>query len=232
MTMFSEDRDVIERRALDWARRIALRHPRPVSSVDLGSWRWRILRVKSRLELSIRDRIADLFGRALYAPVRDVTVKRSKRLSIKQRRANVGKTEQRALFPGYLFATQHDVCEVDFSRVPGVYGVLCIGGAVAKVPEYVIAKLRAQERGGVILVADDPDLLRLERGAVVKVLDGPFVGFPGVVEAALDPALDESRRVCVHITLFGQPTPVWLDASQVEVVANAATPTAAHAKKS
>lgn len=215
-----EDRDEIERRALDWAKRMAERHHAPVTPVEMGPWRWRLVLVKSRLELKIREQVRKMFGRSMFTPVKEVTVKRSKRLSAKQRKDNAGRTELRAVFSGYLFATEHDLMEVDFSRVPGVYGVHCIAGQVAKIPEYVIARLRSEANAdGVIVLDNDPDNLPIERGAVVRVLEGPFRGFPGVIDTVLDARLDESRKVCVHMTLFGQTTPVWFDVSQIEVVA-------------
>jgi transcriptional antiterminator NusG len=50
-------------------------------------------------------------------------------------------------------------------------------------------------------------------GDSVKVIEGPFASFVGVVEA-----ISEKGKVKVNVSIFGRPTPVELEFGQVEKV--------------
>ena len=52
----------------------------------------------------------------------------------------------------------------------------------------------------------------MDRGDVVRVIDGPFANFNGVV----DEVKPEKGKVRVLVSIFGRQTPVELDFVQVE----------------
>ncbi len=55
--------------------------------------------------------------------------------------------------------------------------------------------------------------LNLSEGDSVKVIEGPFASFVGTIEA-----VNEKGKIKVNVSIFGRPTPVELDFSQVEKV--------------
>ena len=50
-------------------------------------------------------------------------------------------------------------------------------------------------------------------GESVKVIEGPFANFVGTIEA-----VNEKGKIKVNVSIFGRPTPVELDFTQVERV--------------
>ena len=53
--------------------------------------------------------------------------------------------------------------------------------------------------------------IAFEEGESVKVIEGPFASFVGTVEA-----VNEKGKIRVNVSIFGRPTPVELDFTQIE----------------
>jgi transcriptional antiterminator NusG len=69
-------------------------------------------------------------------------------------------------------------------------------------------KLTAQAESG---FKKPKSLASFSEGDSVKVIEGPFASFVGTVEAVSD-----KGKVKVNVSIFGRPTPVELDFSQIE----------------
>ncbi len=121
-------------------------------------------------------------------------------------------TKERSYFPGYVLieASLNGELEHVIKNITGVIGFL--GSAGQAVP------LRQSEVNRILGKVDEMS----ESGAVsnmtyyvgepVKVMDGPFNGFSGVIEEVND----EKKKLKVMVKIFGRRTPLELNYMQVE----------------
>ena len=120
------------------------------------------------------------------------------------------RTSSRKFFPGYILLkmelndeTWHIVKET--SKVTGFVG----GNAPFPIPDEEVFKItRRMEEG-----AEKPrPKVLFEVGETVRVVDGPFLNFSGVVEDVKP----DKGKLRVTVTIFGRATPVELEFMQVE----------------
>ena len=174
--------------------------------------RWYIIHAYSGFENKVRDAIiseAERLGLSegveeVQVPTETVTeVKRGKKVQ----------TERKTM-PGYVLAKlamNDDVYHL-IKNTPKVTGFL---GANNK-PQPISDREAARYFGARDEAAAAPKReisVDYEIGDSVKVLDGPFASFNGVVEE-----LDfDKNKVKVSVSIFGRATPVELDFEQVEL---------------
>ncbi len=116
-------------------------------------------------------------------------------------------------FPGYIIAELHLDDEVQqlVSETPKVTGFLGSGEMPAPLPVQEVKRLLKQLDEG---VAPSADLARFDPSDSVRIIDGPFLGFNGVV----DEVNADQEKVKVLVSIFGRSTPVELSFLQVEKV--------------
>lgn len=162
-----------------------------------GAPGWYVVQALPLKERFVRDRIADL-GRESFLPL------------VSERRPGARRSRLNPLFPGYLFANL-DPREGDLASVRWLVGVRRVLGDRDRprpIDDAVVATLRARtDRDGRVRFGT-----QLRRGDKVRILDGPFAGFVGVLERV---AHDPQQRVCVLLDLFHRLTCVEVDAQAV-----------------
>ncbi|MGH8530646.1 MAG: transcription termination/antitermination protein NusG [Nevskiales bacterium] len=160
--------------------------------------------VKKSLEDHIRRHgMQDKFGQILVPTEEVVEIKEG------QKR----KTE-RKFFPGYVLV-QMEMNEETWHLVKNVPKVLGFIGGTNDKPAPLSQKEVDAIFGQVEESVDKPKPKTLfEPGQAVRVVDGPFADFSGVVEEANY----EKNRLRVAVTIFGRSTPVELEFTQVEKV--------------
>lgn len=173
--------------------------------------RWYIIHAYSGSENKVREAIhveAERMGLAelierIEVPTETVTeVKRGKRVQ-----------SERTSMAGYVLAKlvmTDDVYHL-IRNTPKVTGFLGVAGKPQAIRESeAMRMLNSKEEAA----ARPKQEIRVdyEIGDAVKVLEGPFASFNGIVEE-----LDfDKGRVKVSVSIFGRPTPVELEFDQVE----------------
>jgi transcriptional antiterminator NusG len=151
--------------------------------------------LEQRIEtMGMKDRIFDVF-----IPMQEeIEVKDGKR-----------RTVERHIFPGYVLVNMvlSEESWYVVRNTPGVTGFVGMGNNPTPLrPEEVAQIVKRTE-------ADSPTVkVTFKQGERVRIIDGPFNDFRGVV-AEIDM---ERSKVRVMVSFFGRETPVELDFLQVE----------------
>ena len=147
-------------------------------------------------EKLLEDKIEDVL-----VPTHEVTVvKRGKRVQRKKK-----------YFPSYVLVKMEMNKELYhmIKNINKVTGFLGTTGIPAPVPEKEINKIMGRIKEGTLAPKTQ---ITFDIGEQVKVCEGPFASFTGLVEEVDD----EKSRLKVAVSIFGRPTPIDLEYNQVE----------------
>ena len=120
---------------------------------------------------------------------------------------------ERKFFPGYILVkmVMSDAAWHVVKNIPKVSGFLGSRNKPQPISEREAMKIITQMQEG---VERPKTVISFEIGEEVRVADGPFASFIGMVEE-ID---DEKSRLKVSVSIFGRSTPVELEYTQVEKV--------------
>ncbi|WP_269581569.1 transcription termination/antitermination protein NusG [Roseibium sp. Sym1] len=171
--------------------------------------RWYIVHAYSNFEKkvaeSIREKaeqkgLSDLFEEILVPMEKVVEVRRGRKVDA-----------ERKFFPGYVLVKMEMTNEAFhlIKDTPKVTGFLGADQKPMPIPEKEAMRIINQVQEGV----DRPKpSVTFEVGEQVRVSDGPFASFSGLVEEVDD----ERARLKVAVSIFGRATPVELEFAQVD----------------
>mgnify|MGYP004511021843 FL=1 len=176
--------------------------------------RWYIIHAYSGFENKVREQIlADATRLGLEQLVENVEVPTEK---ITEVRRGKKVTSDRKFFPGYVLlkaAMNDDVYHL-VKNTPKVTGFLGSSGKPQAISDAEAARILNTKEEAAASTPKAKLRVDYDIGDAVKVLEGPFASFNGVVEE-----LDFDRsRVKVSVSIFGRATPVELEFEQVERV--------------
>jgi transcription termination/antitermination protein NusG len=171
--------------------------------------RWYIVHAYSNFERkvaeSIKERAAaaglsELFEEVLVPMEEVVEMRRGRKVS-----------SERKFFPGYVLVKMelNDQTYHLIKATPKVTGFLGTENKPIPITEEEAGRILQQVQEG---VERPKPSVTFEIGEQVRVADGPFASFNGLVEE-----VDEERaRLKVAVSIFGRATPVELEYAQVE----------------
>lgn len=178
---------------------------------DTPDFKWYIAKAQTgqenKVTKSLKERIVnykmtDLFAEILVPEETVVTTANGKKKTIKKK-----------FFPGYVLIkmimndkTWHLVKSTD--KITGF-----VGGTLDKpapITEEEAAYMTSQMEDG---FKKPRTSINFAEGESVKVIEGPFANFVGTIEAVSD-----KGKIKVNVSIFGRPTPVELDFTQVEKI--------------
>ena len=171
--------------------------------------KWYIVQTFSGFEQKVAETLKDIIKKQLLkdkiedvlVPMHEVTeVKRGKRVQRKKK-----------YFPSYILIRMEMSKELyhtikDIQKVTGFLGPT---GNPVPVSEKEINKIMGGIKEGSLAPKTQ---ISFDVGEQVKVSEGPFASFSGLVEEVDE----EKSRLKVSVLIFGRPTPIDLEYNQVE----------------
>jgi len=170
---------------------------------------WYIVQTFSGFEQKVAETLKDMIQKKklddkineVLVPTHEVTVvKKGKRVQ-----------KEKKYFPSYLLVRMEMNKELyhmikNIQKVTGFLGTI---GTPVPVSDKEIDKILGNIKEGSLV--PEPSL-RFDVGEQVKVCEGPFASFSGLVEEVDE----EKSKLKVSVSIFGRPTPIELEYNQVE----------------
>ena len=171
--------------------------------------RWFIVHVYSGFESKVANSIQEQAElRSLDDQIQEIMVPTEEVVQIRRgQKINA----ERKFFPGYVLVKMElsDEAYHLIKDTPKVTGFLGTAGNPSPISEAEAQRVMRQVQEG---IERPKPSITFEVGEQVRVSDGPFASFNGMVEE-----VDEERaRLKVSVSIFGRATPVELEYGQVE----------------
>lgn len=177
-----------------------------------SSKKWYVVRAISGQESKVMDYIeAEISHAKLSDHVAQVLIPKEKVFQIRN-----GKkvSKERNFFPGYILVEADLVGEVPhvIKNITGVIGFLGETKGGVPVPLRQSEVNRILGKVDELADADEEMNIPFVIGEAVKVIDGPFNSFSGIIEEINE----EKKKLKVMVKIFGRKTPLELSYMQVE----------------
>ncbi len=163
-------------------------------------------KVKNHIETEIsREGLSDYVSKVIVPTEKVVQVRNGKKIN-----------RERVYFPGYVMIEANLTGEVPhiIKSVTGVIGFLGETKGGEPVPMRKSEVNRMLGKVDELAVSEESVAIPYNVGETIKVTDGPFSGFDGIIENVNE----EKRKLEVMVKIFGRKTPLELSYTQVEKI--------------
>jgi transcription termination/antitermination protein NusG len=175
-----------------------------------GDFKWYVVRAITGQEKKVKAMIeSELFRDGLTDYVPQILIPTQKVYEIKKGKKT---SKEKSFFPGYILIQANLVGEVlpTIKSINGIVGFLGTAGVPTPLRQSEVNRILGEvdknsEEGESYM---EPFIV----GEFVKVNDGPFSGFSGVIEEVNE----EKKKLKVMVKIFGRKTPLELNYVQVE----------------
>ena len=175
------------------------------------SKQWYVIHTYSGFERKVKLSIEEQFGHSSYGDRFDEVVIPTE--EVVEVRKGKKKVSSRKFFPGYILINvdmNQDIWYM-IKNTPKVTGFLGASSEPVPLSGEEVKTIMDQIKGE---SARPKPKFSFEKGESVRVIDGPFLNFNGVVEDVNQ----DKGKVRVMVSIFGRATPVELEFPQIERV--------------
>ena len=178
-----------------------------------SKFRWYVIQTQSNYEKRVQAGLREQAKmRGVEKDLKEVLIPTEEVVEVKK---GVKSKSERKFFPGYVLINCNMTDELSHvvKSIPRVTMFVGAGRGSKPLPisDREAERILKQMQDG---VEKPRSLVNYEVGEEIRVNDGPFATFQGVVEAVDE----EKSRLKVSVSIFGRATPIELDFTQVEKV--------------
>lgn len=180
-------------------------------SINQMSARWYVVNVYSGSEKKVAESLREqAILKKMEDKILEVLVPTEEVVEIKK---GAKVNSERKFFPGYILVKMEmsDECWHVVKNTPRVSGFLGSRNKPQPISDAEAERIIKQMEEG---VERPQTVVDFEVGEQIRVIDGPFASFVGVVEEVDS----EKSRLKVSVSIFGRYTPVELEFAQVEKI--------------
>jgi transcription termination/antitermination protein NusG len=184
-----------------------------LAKIDLSQKKWYVVRAISGQEKKVKQYIeVEITRLKLNDYVSQVLIPTEKVIQIRNGKKT---TKERNFYPGYVLIEAILAGEVShvIKNITGVISFLGESKGGVPVPMRISEVNRILGKVDELVESEGTMTTNYTVGESVKVINGPFNGFNGVIEEVMD----DKKKIKVTVKIFGRKTPVELNFGEVEL---------------